>query len=109
MTIVQPPIATVPPSFIMATAEKYLLGFDTTQALINAGTGGPPSSPVVTMTDIGTGAVISLASPTIVGNIIKQEVLGSALTAKHKYTLSVVFTIDADNAALMVLTITIPQ
>lgn len=106
MTTVQPPLATIPASFVMATEESWPLGFDTSAVLED---GDTPSSAVVVFTDIGTGKTITLSdAPSITGNVIVQIVRGSQLLGGHKYTLAVSFTVNVDTVALMVLSLTCP-
>lgn len=103
----QPPIATNPGGFIMATSETWPLGFDTTNLLINDEV---PSLPVSTLTDLFTGETVTLEDePYIIGNVVTQVVRGSQLTAKHQYSLAVGFTLDAVTIPVMVLTINVPQ
>lgn len=106
MTIA-PQLATIPAVFVMATAETYLLGFDTT----NAGwVGDPPTEPTFTLTDVETGWVIDLPDlPVIGGNVVGQVVRGSSLEANHNYTLALSFTASMDIVPLMVLVIEVPQ
>lgn len=103
---VKPPLATVPPVFEMATSEKLPLGFDTTKLL---GIGQSMSNPVCVMTDVTAGKTVTLEGPNIDGNVIVQDVLGSALVAQHIYQLAVSFDAEMDTTWTMILTIRVPQ
>lgn len=106
---VKPPLSCVPPVWVMATTEEMPLAFDTTNVLENAQV---PYGPTCVLTDVsvGRGLIVDLPTdPTVSGNIVTQQVDGSALTAGHIYTLAVTFSAAADTVWTMLLTIRVPQ
>jgi hypothetical protein len=72
----------------LAPDEVLVLGVDESDSLPPTGT---VSSPTVTLTDIGTGAAITLPSPLLSGSVISVEITGSDLALGHSYLLEVLF------------------
>jgi len=66
---IQAPLSTIPATFSMSSQETWPLTFETA-AVVGAGT---PSSPVITMTDLGTGHAVTLSdAATLFGTQITQ-------------------------------------
>lgn len=89
-------LAVTPALFTMSRLEKLPLGFDTSNLLLQ---GETPTSPAATVIQMDTGADVTInviqGSPSVAGNVITIEVLGSGMTAGKQYRFEVTFSVGS--------------
>ena len=78
-----------PATFSLSISESLVVSLDATDYLQ---AGQSIADLTVTMTNQATGAVVSLPSPTLSGNAVLQQVVGSDLEAQQTYDLRATFT-----------------